>query len=471
MNPESSELSEGFSLTPALKKRMIRAAIAGPIVLHIPLIQLPLVLLTLPVLALASAMDVIEGIPPLYFYVANPLVLLLLGAWCALLAYVEAYFGWHEAQSGFTKLKVLLGGVALVGGLALVGGINHYGESPEGAEAARNRPSPAQAKELRFDSKHAFRVFSGNKLLGSTPTADGKGFRVVRVDWGVEVASLSKEQGEELAKAGVTQLRFVGAGDADLAKVGSQPQLRRLRIQGSEQITTLALLRKLKNLQTLELVGCTGLTDKALEAIASLLHLRVLVLSGSPLRDAGLKALVRLRSLKTLDLSACVLVTGPGLAHLASLEGLRELTLNGAKVRASELKGLDQLDSLALRGIGLKDVDLKGFPALKGLRTLRLGGNPRLTGASLGGLARLPALTSLDLSGCAGLTNAAAASLGRLEKLESLDLSGCLKLGDPLLGALGSLKRLRSFKVSGSAFSKKALAELQRKRPGCKVTH
>ncbi len=92
---------------------------------------------------------------------------------------------------------------------------------------------------------------------------------------------------------------------------------------------TLAHLKGLTQLQTLNLADCRRITDAGLAHLSGLTQLRELDLSWlDKITDAGLAHLKGLTKLRELSLSHCYNITDAGLVHLKGLSQLRELNLS-----------------------------------------------------------------------------------------------------------------------------------------------
>jgi uncharacterized protein YjbI with pentapeptide repeats len=138
-------------------------------------------------------------------------------------------------------------------------------------------------------------------------------------------------------------------------------------------------------------------------ALAELRHfpkLRVLILDGAPVSNAGLAHLPPLKELQYLSLQRTK-VTGAGLPHLKSLLELRALNLSDTRLRRGDLQQLPALPSLQeldLQWTQVDDADLDQLHRQKNLRQLTLR-HAAIRGAGLAGLSRLPALEVLVASG------------------------------------------------------------------------
>lgn len=153
---------------------------------------------------------------------------------------------------------------------------------------------------------------------------------------------------------------------------------------------------KADDLYALDL-GDTLVSDAELADIAGLALLRGLTnlrLSSFRVTDRGLDHLRRLSHLRYLDLTGTS-ITGVGMARLQCLSDLLDLLLRGSDVTdagLAHLRGLTDLQRLDLRNTKVSDVGLAHLGRLTSLRVLYLSD----TGVSDVGLSYLSGLTSLQ---------------------------------------------------------------------------
>jgi hypothetical protein len=86
-------------------------------------------------------------------------------------------------------------------------------------------------------------------------------------------------------------------------------------------------------------------TDEDLRAIGGLTSLRVLMLQGPRMTDAGFVHLKGLREMRKLDL-ICREIGDPGLANFADMRQMHELTIQGGHVTDAGLEHLDRMPDL-----------------------------------------------------------------------------------------------------------------------------
>ncbi len=95
-----------------------------------------------------------------------------------------------------------------------------------------------------------------------------------------------------------------------------------------DQLQTILEQLKGTKIQSINLQGCSQLTNKGLEHFSKLASLTSLNLSGCPnITDEGIEHLSKLSSLTSLNLSGCHNITDEGLEYLSKLTSLSSLNL------------------------------------------------------------------------------------------------------------------------------------------------
>ncbi len=227
-------------------------------------------------------------------------------------------------------------------------------------------------------------------------------------------------------------------------------QLRSLDLSQCGIIATDDSLRGIKALTALEVLNlaeCKTIGVQGLAELAQLSQLRSLDLCGcTQLTDAGLIELNKgslSRTLTTLNLKRCHQISDVGVeATVGKFSQLRSLTLSHCELLT------DRSLSIVLRTcVGLTALDVSWceklgdgtaleLVSLKAVVALRLQGCAQVTDAGLKELGCLATLTALDLSLCEALTDDTFVQLGTLSRLQTLDLHGCTNLTDRALEAL-----------------------------------
>lgn len=220
-----------------------------------------------------------------------------------------------------------------------------------------------------------------------------------------------------------------------------------LNIDGPVQITSegLAPLRQLPNL------GWLGVdpTDKAMQHIAALPKLRMLMCQDTRATDDGFIAMARSQTIEYILGRKCYDLTGRGFAALADMPALKGLSVSCKNVPDEALAALPHFP--ALRELMPMDVPDEGFrhvgrctqleklwcmycrntgdaatEHLTGLSKLKTyyAGKTNITDRSLEILGRLHSLETLEFWECSGITNAGLATLAGLPKLREITVGG-----------------------------------------------
>lgn len=185
----------------------------------------------------------------------------------------------------------------------------------------------------------------------------------------------------------------------------------------------------LRNLRSIVITACRGVTDGGLEAVAKgCPSLKQICLRKcSYVSDAGLKAFAEAaKTLESLKLEECYRVTLVGV--LCAL-----LTCNGT------LKTLSLVKCFGIRDIGCFP---HALPVCGSLRFLTISDCPGLTSASLAAVGKIcPNLVQLDLSGLVGVTDAGLLPLVESSNvgLVKVNLKGCANLTDAVVSTLVKL--------------------------------
>jgi hypothetical protein len=161
----------------------------------------------------------------------------------------------------------------------------------------------------------------------------------------LEQAGASFRRAEDRPGKPVVAVYFTDAtiNDPSLALLKRLPNLNTLGLRGcrlpNEGIKEVAALSRL---QKLYLSDCPWVTDTDLKELTSLKRLKELVLTGcTRVTDSGLKDVAAFAQLQLLELSECRQISDAGLKELASLQRLQRLGLSGCdKVTAAGEKEL-----------------------------------------------------------------------------------------------------------------------------------
>jgi hypothetical protein len=167
---------------------------------------------------------------------------------------------------------------------------------------------------------------------------------------------------------------------------------------------TNARLSRLKNMadnEVLDLSHVSAIARDQLTAIASMPHLRILMLSGVPVKDTHIAAMLRsgCRRLRSLYLDDTP-VGSAGLQALRACSELSLLSLNDTSVGGAglmNLRRLPELRTLSLVNTNVDDTDVDALSALRNLRILALTGS-RMTRRGVAMLARALPQCAIDMA-------------------------------------------------------------------------
>lgn len=190
--------------------------------------------------------------------------------------------------------------------------------------------------------------------------------------------------------------------DADLLALNAFNGLQEVSLRGQQWVRDGHIAQLPRGLQSLDLVGCTGLTGEFVPSLPDGLQ-EISWRSRAWLTDDHIAALPR--GLKALDLGGCSRLTARCVRDLP--DGLRELSLRGHE--------------------WLRDDHIAALP--RGLRSLNLSGCTGLTDACVQNLP--PALEEADFGHCRGLIGAGMGRFDQVTKeLRKLSFNGCYNLAD-----------------------------------------
>mmetsp|Transcript_17044 Transcript_17044/g.44234 ORF Transcript_17044/g.44234 Transcript_17044/m.44234 type:complete len:508 (-) Transcript_17044:224-1747(-) len=226
------------------------------------------------------------------------------------------------------------------------------------------------------------------------------------------------------ALCGLTSLDLGGCsqlGHAGIRQIGCLSRLRHLdlSVTGVTDSTLSELLPRLRDLHTLRLAACEGLTGYSICRLGQALpHLEELSLNCNVgVTDRSLEGLSALKGLRSLDLGYCVTVTDEGLSFLATMQTLEHLSLAGCLwVHLSAPSSPDPLQPPNNPCSPGKPADLRAWIAphpithAKSLQSLNLSGSG-VRDDGLRQLATLPKLTELDTSDCHEITSIGIATM------------------------------------------------------------
>ena len=318
-------------------------------------------------------------------------------------------------------------------------------------------------EEFKFAARRSVRDAEASDLLAKLSA-----LRLIGIDLAAS---------DELTAAGLTGLDSFQAleslelggcsalSDPLLATLGRVPSLRSLELEGCIGFTEpgLQALRRLSGLEHLGLSELSSVTGRVLRALSGLSALRDLNLAGcNALEPRDAFALGSL-PLERLDLGTCRWVSNQTVRDLAGLRRLNELDLRRTAVGpglGSALAGLPDLRTVWCHSVATDLNNLDGIEHSPSLESLQLAGNPWLTDQALVAIGRLKTLRSLSVVGATQLTAAGIEHLASA-RLQHVRLRGCNGIDDVAIQRLSTHPLISLDLVGCPLVTEGSLAALQ----------
>ncbi|HKG45572.1 MAG TPA: hypothetical protein VKB02_02520 [Pyrinomonadaceae bacterium] len=208
-------------------------------------------------------------------------------------------------------------------------------------------------------------------------------------------------------------------------------------------------LQALAGLPQLGFFGCPGelCDDVAMQHIAALPNLRMLMAQGTVATDDGFRNLSRSKTIEYIWGRECPNLRGPGFTALAEMPLLKGLAVSCKFVDDAALAGLPAFP--ALRELMPMDVSDEGFRHVggcRGLESLVLMYCRDTTDVATGHIEALPNLKKYH-AGYTRITDQSLDVLGRMSSLEELSFEGCKWITDAGVAFLATLPRLREISI------------------------
>lgn len=242
-------------------------------------------------------------------------------------------------------------------------------------------------------------------------------------------------------------------------------------------------------LELLDLLECTGVSDACLPTIGKLSKMRNLRVFGRQITDDGMQHIAKLENLAALGLQYAD-VSDVGLAKLETLKNLKEINLYGTNISDAGLSSLAKMPKLAkarLRETSIRGENAEAFASMKAMKDLDLSESPvvdaalvhigkiaglqklnlwntRIGDEGVSSLAGLNDLTELNLDNLLDVTDASMDTIGGFKKLKLLHLGGT-SITDDGLSKLYDLKELRTLFLTRTEVSNEAYKALKEKMP------
>lgn len=220
-------------------------------------------------------------------------------------------------------------------------------------------------------------------------------------------------------------------------------------------------LAGLRDMANLGMLGCQGdrCDDDAMQHIAAMPRLRMLMAQGAVATDTGWQALSRCQTLEHIWSRDCSNLGSAGFAALQQLPALRGLAVHCQNVDPSALAALAQFPVLReLVPMGVSDEGFRYVGACERLERLWC-----MYCRDTGDMAT-EHLKELHLrtyyAGATQITDRSLELLGQMESLEEMEFWQCLKLTNSGVAHLARLPKLRAFTVDGSPGVTRSVTQL-----------
>jgi hypothetical protein len=210
-------------------------------------------------------------------------------------------------------------------------------------------------------------------------------------------------------------------------------------------------LKSLKDVPNLGFLACEGkrCDDEAMQHIAAIPGLRMLMAQGTVASDAGFASLTRSHTIAYIWGRECPNLTGRGFVALSAMPALRGLAVSCKNVDDAALSMLPSFP--ALKELMPMDVSDQGFrhvghcEQLERLVCMYCRDTGDLATEHISGLSRLKSY----YAGKTRITDRSLEILGRMESLERLEFWACDGITDVGVGHLTRLPRLREISLDG----------------------
>lgn len=211
-------------------------------------------------------------------------------------------------------------------------------------------------------------------------------------------------------------------------------------------------LKPLADLPNLGFLGCEGnlCSDIAMQHIAAIPRLRMLMAQGTVASDDGFAALSRSQTIEYIWGRECPNLKGRGFAAMAAMPSLRGLAVSCKNVDDSALSALASFPAL----LGLMPMDMldDGFrhvgrcEQLEDLWCMYCRDTGDAATEHIAGLTRLKTY----YAGATKITDRSLEILGGMTSLEDIEFHECKRITNAGVASLAELPRLRKISVGGS---------------------
>jgi len=258
-----------------------------------------------------------------------------------------------------------------------------------------------------------------------------------------------------LVRRGIKKVQVLSLKKSLRDLVNGMPNLESLNLSGCYNLTDVSLegvfVRDLPNLKELNLSLCKDISDYSMQRIAtSCKNLEVLDLAGcSKLTNASLMSISHLKYLRKLNLRSCRQISDRGIEHLCCLY---------CQQREVVIEELCLQDCQKLTDESLRHVSV-GLPNLK---KINLSFCISVTDTGMKSLARLPALANLNVRSCDNVSDIGIGYLAESShKLKELDVSFCTNISDGSLRHISTgIQTLKSLSLTTCTITDEGLKRI-----------
>jgi len=230
-----------------------------------------------------------------------------------------------------------------------------------------------------------------------------------------------------LVKRGIKRVQVLSLKKSLKELVNGMPNLESLNLSGCYNLTDSSLegvfIRDLSSLKELNLSLCKDVSDQSMQRIStSCKNLEVLDLAGcTKITNASLMSISHLKNLRKLNLRSCRQISDRGIEHLCCLY---------CQQHRVAIEELCLQDCQKLTDESLKHISL----GLSNLKKINLSFCISVTDTGMKSLARLPSLNHLNVRSCDNVSDIGIGYLSESShKLKELDVSFCANITDASL--------------------------------------
>lgn len=364
----------------------------------------------------------------------------------------------EELEKPRKNSRVIIGAAVFVGAVVLIGGQQFLSK--------RNEPkvSPdAEHKRLQKPFKDVWRVSRVKPDKVSSLSTGGSADESQANDDDDRGIDTLRAQPANRSKPDNLSGRQDNFRDYNGGAVPPTLELSYLPIDGVTLVDGDLALLKGRNVEVLSVINQRGLKDAAFQYL-KVLPIRRLLASYTEITDEALRHIGQLKELESLDIDGCQGVTSDGLKYICDLPNLRSLHLKHIRKLddrvAPYLSKMKKLERVLLESTRVGDETLKAIENLP-IGEIRLGDCNNVTDRGLESLARLRDTHVIDV-GSKHVTHEGFARLAnRFDNIIRVRLDGCTRIGDRTAALVARrYPHLVELQLSGSCITAAGIKEV-----------